>query len=58
MATNDILQLVIFSIFFGVGLAAVGEKGAPLVRGLEALVAVMLTVTGYVMLFAPLVPGI
>jgi Na+/H+-dicarboxylate symporter len=53
MATNDILQLVIFSIFFGVGLAAVGEKGAPLVRGLEALVQVMLTVTGYVMLFAP-----
>jgi Na+/H+-dicarboxylate symporter len=31
----------------------VGEKGAPLVRGLEALVSVMLTVTGYVMLFAP-----
>jgi len=53
MASNDILQLVIFSLFFGVGLAAVGEKGAPLVRGLEALVAVMLTVTGYVMLFAP-----
>jgi Na+/H+-dicarboxylate symporter len=53
MASNDILQLVIFSLFFGVGLAAVGERGAPLVRGLEALVAVMLTVTGYVMLFAP-----
>ncbi|OYY63920.1 dicarboxylate/amino acid:cation symporter [Sphingomonas sp. 28-62-11] len=54
MATNDILQLVVFSLFFGVGLAAVGEAGAPLVRGLEALVAVMLTVTGYVMLFAPI----
>jgi Na+/H+-dicarboxylate symporter len=54
MASNDILQLVIFSLFFGVGLAAVGEKGAPLVRGLEALVQVMLTVTGYVMLFAPI----
>jgi Na+/H+-dicarboxylate symporter len=53
MATNDILQLVIFSLFIGVALAAVGEKGAPQVRGLEALVAVMLTVTGYVMLFAP-----
>ncbi len=54
MATNNILQLVVFSLFFGVGLAAVGEAGAPLVRGLEALVAVMLTVTGYVMLFAPI----
>jgi Na+/H+-dicarboxylate symporter len=52
-ATGDILQLVIFSLFFGVGLAAAGEKGAPLVRGLESLVTVMLTVTGYVMLFAP-----
>ncbi len=54
MATNNLLQLVVFSLFFGVGLAAVGEAGEPLVRGLEALVAVMLTVTGYVMLFAPI----
>ncbi len=54
MTTNDILQLVVFSLFFGVGLAAVGEAGAPLVRGMEALVAVMLTVTGYVMLAAPI----
>ncbi|UZK66960.1 dicarboxylate/amino acid:cation symporter [Sphingomonas sp. M1-B02] len=54
MATNDILQLVIFSLFFGVGMAAVGEKAKPLLDGLEALVSVMLTVTGYVMLFAPI----
>jgi Na+/H+-dicarboxylate symporter len=54
MAKNDILQIVIFSLFFGVGLAAVGEKGAPIVRGMEALVQVMLTVTGYVMMFAPI----
>ena len=53
MATNDILQLVIFSLFFGVGMAAVGEKAKPLLQGLEALVSVMLAVTGYVMLFAP-----
>lgn len=53
MASNDILQLVIFSLFFGVGMAAVGDKAKPLLRGLEALVSVMLTITGYVMLFAP-----
>lgn len=53
MATNDILQIVIFSLFFGVAMAAVGEKAKPLLDGLEALVSVMLTVTGYVMLFAP-----
>jgi Na+/H+-dicarboxylate symporter len=54
MSTNEILPIVIFSLFFGVALTAVGDKGAPIVRGVEALVRVMLTVTGYVMLFAPL----
>ena len=53
MATNEILQLVIFSVFFGVALGAVGEKGAPILRALDALVVVMLRVTGYVMFFAP-----
>ena len=53
MAKNEILQIVIFSIFIGVAITAVGEKAAPLVRGIEALVQVMLTVTGYVMRFAP-----
>ena len=53
MSANEILPIVIFSIFFGVALTAIGEKGLPIVRGVEALVRVMLTVTGYVMLFAP-----
>jgi Na+/H+-dicarboxylate symporter len=53
MSTNEILPIVIFSLFFGVALTAVGDKGTPIVRGVEALVRVMLTVTGYVMLFAP-----
>ena len=37
LATNNILQILVFSIFAGVGLSAIGEKGAPLVRGAEAL---------------------
>ncbi len=53
MSTNEILPIVIFSIFFGVALTAIGEKGAPIVRGVEALVKVMLQVTDYVMRFAP-----
>ena len=53
MATNEILPIVIFSIFFGVALTAVGEGGKPIVRGVEALVKVMLQVTDYVMRFAP-----
>ncbi len=54
MAKNEILQIVIFSIFIGVAITAVGEKAAPLVRGIEALVQVMLVVTNYVMRMAPL----
>ena len=53
MSTNEILPIVIFSIFFGVALTAVGDKGKPIVRGVEALVSVMLQVTNYVMRFAP-----
>jgi Na+/H+-dicarboxylate symporter len=54
MSTNEILPIVIFSVFFGVALTAVGERGKPIVRGVEALVRVMLQVTDYVMRFAPL----
>jgi Na+/H+-dicarboxylate symporter len=54
MATNEILPIVIFSLFFGVAITAVGERAKPIVRGLEGLVAVMLQVTNYVMRFAPL----
>src|SRR3982750_4818417 len=45
MSTNEILPIVIFSLFFGVALTAVGEKGRPIVEGVEALVKVMLQVT-------------
>jgi Na+/H+-dicarboxylate symporter len=53
MAKNNVLQILIFSLFAGVGLSALGEEGAPLVRGAEALATLMLTITDYVMRFAP-----
>ncbi|MCA1654216.1 MAG: dicarboxylate/amino acid:cation symporter [Sphingomicrobium sp.] len=53
MATNEILQIVVFSVFFGVAITAVGERARPLVRGIEGLVQVMLQVTNYVMRVAP-----
>jgi Na+/H+-dicarboxylate symporter len=53
MSANEILPIVIFSLFFGIALTAVGEKGRPIVHGVEALVRVMLQVTNYVMRFAP-----
>ncbi len=54
MAENNVLQILVFSLFAGVGLTAIGPKGAPLVRGAEALAELMLQITGYVMRFAPL----
>jgi Na+/H+-dicarboxylate symporter len=53
MSSNEILPIVIFSIFFGVALTAIGDAGKPIVRGVESLVKVMLQVTDYVMRFAP-----
>ena len=53
MANNEILQIVVFSLFFGVALTAIGEAGRPIVRGVDSLVKVMLQVTDYVMRFAP-----
>lgn len=53
LATNNILQILVFSLFAGVALSALREKGAVLVRGAEALAEMMLQITGYVMRFAP-----
>ena len=53
MAKNEVLQIVVFSMFAGIGLIAIGEQGRPIVRGLEALVHLMLKITGYVMNVAP-----
>jgi proton glutamate symport protein len=54
MARGDILQVVVFASFFGVALAAIGERGAPLVALLDGVAHVMFRFTGYVMRFAPL----
>jgi Na+/H+-dicarboxylate symporter len=53
MAKNEILQIVIFSIFFGTGAAAVGARATPLIDAIDGAAHVMLKVTGYVMNFAP-----
>lgn len=53
MATNEILQLVVFSLFFGVAASGMGEKAKPVVAVMESIANIMLKVTGYVMNFAP-----
>ncbi|MBN8842157.1 MAG: dicarboxylate/amino acid:cation symporter [Sphingomonadales bacterium] len=54
MAENNVLQILVFALFAGVGLSALGEKGRPLVKGAEALAELMLQITGYVMRLAPI----
>ncbi|MES2130378.1 MAG: dicarboxylate/amino acid:cation symporter [Pseudomonadota bacterium] len=54
MAKNEILQIVIFSIFFGTAAAAVGERSKALIEAIDGVAHIMLKVTGYVMNFAPL----
>jgi Na+/H+-dicarboxylate symporter len=53
MAKNEILQIVIFSIFFGTGAAAVGARANALIEAVDGVAHVMLKVTSYVMNFAP-----
>jgi Na+/H+-dicarboxylate symporter len=54
MATNEILQIVVFSLFFGVACAALGERARKLVEGIEELSHVILSITGYIMALAPI----
>jgi proton glutamate symport protein len=53
MARGDILQVVVFSTFFGVAVAAIGPRGKPVLEVLESTAQVMFRFTGYVMVFAP-----
>src|SRR6266851_5730412 len=50
---GDVLQIVAFSVLFGIAAASLGHKAAPIVSFCEALSQVMFRFTGYVMLFAP-----
>ncbi len=54
MATNEILQLVVFSVFFGVALTAIGKKGEPVINALDSVAHVVLKMVTYVMYMAPL----
>jgi Na+/H+-dicarboxylate symporter len=54
MATNEILQIVVFSIFFGVAMAHVGERAKSIIHALDTVAHIILRMVGYVMNFAPL----
>lgn len=54
MATNEILQIVVFSIFAGLAIASLGEKGKLLAEMADQVAHMMLVITGYVMKAAPI----
>jgi Na+/H+-dicarboxylate symporter len=54
MATNEILQIVVFAVFFAVAMGAMPERSKKMLELIEDLGHIMLKVTGYVMLFAPI----
>ncbi|MVM41845.1 cation:dicarboxylase symporter family transporter [Spirosoma sp. HMF3257] len=53
LATNEILQIVVFSIFFGIAVGSVGAHGKVMIKALDALSHIMFKITSYVMAFAP-----
>jgi Na+/H+-dicarboxylate symporter len=53
MSGNFILQIVVFSVFFGIATASLGEQGKIIIRALDAVSQVILRMTGYVMYLAP-----
>ncbi|WP_019864278.1 dicarboxylate/amino acid:cation symporter [Methylovulum miyakonense] len=53
MSANEILQIVVFSMFFGIACASLGELAHPFVKLLDSLAHIMLKVTSYVMHYAP-----
>ncbi len=54
MVDNEILQIVVFSLFFGVACAAMGQRAKVVLEGIEGLSHIVLRMTGYVMKLAPL----
>jgi Na+/H+-dicarboxylate symporter len=54
MADNEILQIVVFSVFVGSAVAALDNRAPAVLALVEQIAAIMLKVTGYVMKTAPL----
>jgi proton glutamate symport protein len=57
MAKGDVLQIVVFSVFFGIALGMVGEKGRPVLAWCESLAEAMFKFTNIVMHYAPIGVG-
>ncbi|KPN80732.1 Na+/H+-dicarboxylate symporter [Apilactobacillus kunkeei] len=54
IASGDMMPIIVFSVFFGLGTAAVGEKGKVIVDFLNAVSQVMFKITGWIMKLSPI----
>ena len=54
MADGNLLQIVVFSIFFALAICAVGKKAQPVIDVLNSVTKIMFKFTEYVMMFAPI----
>jgi Na+/H+-dicarboxylate symporter len=54
MANNEILQIVVFSVLFGLAASSLGRRVTGLIDAIDELGAVILKMTGYVMALAPI----
>ncbi|SHG43216.1 dicarboxylate/amino acid:cation symporter [Ornithinibacillus halophilus] len=54
LATGNILQIIFFAIFLGIGIKLVGEKARPVERFFEGLAEIMYKITGLVMKLVPI----
>jgi len=53
-ARTDILQVLFFSVLFGIALSALGDKGRPVTDGIDRLAQVLFRIVGMIMHVAPL----
>ena len=54
LSAGDMMPIIFFSVFFGLGTAAIGERGQIIIDFLQAVSEVMFKVTNWVMKFAPI----
>jgi proton glutamate symport protein len=57
MAQNDVLQIVIFALAFGIAVGRIGDKGKPIIALMESVTDAMFTLTNGIMHYAPIGVG-
>jgi Na+/H+-dicarboxylate symporter len=57
LADNDVLQIVIFALAFGIAVGRIGDKGKPIVTLMESVTEAMFTLTNGIMHYAPVGVG-